>query len=196
MVNKRIDGRISAAKRAHRDATKHLASLGEQQSAELLAELLRGPISVRFAALTSGGLKGRPDLVAADRLKLLESIRKPVGEKHAIDVGFASRFEVFRARMRYRMVPMIVGCTLLALLATLSWIAFARTPMMRVYVVGQADWVARVTHPDGTVTEDTIRPGAEKYELMDVQGEYGRLRKWVSGSGYDRFYLPVRILRR
>ncbi len=194
MANKKIDARIAKATQAHCEAKRNHITLRGKQSADLLADLLTKPLKERFAALAPDA-QGSVTLVASDRLKLLKSIGERAGRERTIDVGFASRFEVFRSRLRYRSWTFIVSGILLAAVVASFAVALMRTPRMWVEVVGPSFQKTSVLHPDGSKTDETIYPSSERYQLMRIEGDVALLRKWVAGSGYEYFSVPVEALQ-
>lgn len=194
MPNRKIEERIAAARTAHRDAAATDRAARRATSSKLLKTLLAKPDTERLDALAPGS-KIASHLVAEDRLKLLKSMRKQEIKFRTIAADFATPFELFRSRLRFRIWPIIVCGLVLASGIAIAAVAYVRTPEALVVVAGGMLWDVTRTHPDGTSETDTIDARKKTvYGMVRREGDMGVLRVWAPGRGYDTFKLPLSTL--
>lgn len=190
-----IEKRIAAAERAAQQAEAAYLAARKANSAELLATLLTEPRKAREAALAKGG-SAIGGLVAADRRRLMRSLRKSDKAERQIVGGFASSLEMWRSRLRYKLLPAVVSVLALIAIVVLGAVAYSHTPIDEVIVVGPMDWKVDIRHANGTLTRETIKPGAESYGVMKYDGNLAVIRRWVDNEGYETFSLPIDTLEK
>ncbi len=179
---------------AERNAAK---ALEERKAASKRAlERLKGaPIEKQFKAL--GDTK---ELEPEHQLELRASLEARVekAEKEAekerqkssapVSAGFASRFKIWRSRLRYRVVPIAIKSLIgVAFLAAVC-VAYARTP--RDVVVSRYGKDVAWTWTLNGVPFDGVFSIRTTYARMRINGTDSTIRQWYSGVGYAEAVVP------
>lgn len=181
-----LDARYAAARRAAEAAEAEV----RQASARHLANLLRARPEARFAALADG----TSVLTQQDRTQLLTSLRGAAAPLRAISAVTASRWAIWRSRLPYRMVSLVLwGVTVTATIG-FALLAWRRTPEGYVVLSGRQDLSVSWQLPEGNRVEDVLKPG-QRYQLLRWSGEGGRLRSWLPGRGYAEVQVARSDLR-
>jgi hypothetical protein len=135
------------------------------------------------------------DLLPEDRRRLrehLESLTSSHSGERAVApaVGTASRFEIWRSRLRYRLVPVATKAVVSAIFVISFAVAAWRTPQ---------DWVASRNNRDvvwtlnGAQYEAPLVAG-RTYPRMRSEADQSTIRDWVPRVGYAETTIPTEWL--
>ncbi|WP_158809657.1 hypothetical protein [Beijerinckia sp. L45] len=185
-----VTAQYAAAEAQAAAARKADAAAKREASKKALDRLLKKPMSERFESIADPKLA----LTPAHRRELVRSLENAVPEQRAIIATTASRFEIWRARLPYRVIPLaMAGAVIIALFAS-AVTAYRHTPKQWVVIDStepvRVDW----TSPEGLMSSETAAPGS-KYVLARIEGNVAILRYWVSGTGYAEGRVPLQYLR-
>ena len=186
-----VEGRYGAAEAAATAARKVVRDALVAESKALLDQLLKKSVKERFEELEKPNLK----LIPADRRKLVRSLQDGEPPRREIVATMASRLEIWRSRLPYRVFPMAVLGISFAVAVFLAATAYRHTPQEWVAVATSQTFSIQASGPDGYTRDLDVSPG-ERYALIRVEGGQGILRYWLPGQGYAEFRLPVENLRK
>lgn len=176
---------------ARRDAKQAKADV-EAVSRRRLDELKRRSVEDRFKALGENA----PELLPQHRRELLRTLQgQEIARSVPINAGFASRWELFRARLPYRVVPLaLIGFTSVIGIGLVQ-LSRTRTPAYWVVSRYTEPVQATFTLSTGQLAFDRLEPG-ERYAVLPRDAGTANLRRWVPGTGYATAQVPSLWLNR
>jgi len=182
-----VEGRYDAAEAEAKAARKVVRDARIAESKAVLDQLLMKSADERLDAIGKSDLK----LIPADRRKLARSLQMAAPARRQIVATMASRWEIWRSRLPYRVFPMSVLGLSFAVAVALAATAYRHTPQE--WVTASQSLDVEASGPDGYARELNVSPG-ERVALMRVDGDQGVLRYWLPKEGYAEFRLPVAYL--
>jgi hypothetical protein len=189
-ANKGLDARYDAAKGDAARAAKEDSDVKRAESKLLLDGLLRKSVAERFRAVADSG----PKLFRVHRRELMRSLQSEAPAKRTIAAATASRFEIWRSRLRHRRFALaMVGFAVVTILI-LGVTAYRHTPQRWVTVKSEQDLPVSWVGLDGETSNGTIKPES-RYVLSRIEGDLGVLQIWVANRGYLEIRLPVKFLQ-
>jgi hypothetical protein len=190
MTLETLGERYVAARSDAKAARNEYLRVLKSESGALRDKLLKKPLGDRFKALEESGQK----LLAADRRTLMRSLKNATPEKRAIAATTASRYEIWRSRLPFRIFPLIVCTIAVATGAFLIAVGYHHTPEESVTIAAAERFQVKARGPDGELSDFTVTPG-DRFALVRIEGGEGILRRWVPSQGYADFQVPVQYLR-
>jgi hypothetical protein len=157
-----------------------------QDSAAKLARLLKLDAASRFEALADGTI----DLVPFDRRRLVRSLKGHVPARRVITGGTATRWALFRSRLRYRKRPLILSGLTLGWALVVIVVAWSNTPVGTVVSVYPQNVPVVFKLPNGFVAADQMVPN-QPYGLVRQGNGEAVLRQWIPGLGYAEAHVPA-----
>ena len=186
-IHKRFSSARSDARRG-RDAVKDAEN---KLSRAELDRLLALSLKDRFDAIA------QPDLPLTDahRRELVRSLQEKRPAKSPIAAKPASRWAMWRARLRYRIASLMVVTTSIFVCGGLLFFAARyRTPGQWAASAFNYNTAATWRYPDQRLISYPIEAGT-RYPLLRREGEEGVLLMWVPSLGYAETRVPLQWLR-
>ena len=186
-----VEGRYGAAEAAAKAARKVVRDALVAESKALLDQLLKKSVKERLEELEKPNLK----LIPGDRRKLVRSLQMAAPPRREIVATMASRLEIWRSRLPYRVFPMAVLGISFAAAVVLAATAYHHTPQEWVTVTTSQVFSVQASGPDGYALALDVSPG-ERFALMRIENGQGILRYWLAGQGYAEFRMSVQYLQK
>ena len=188
--------RETAGERLARAQAEAVAAAGvaaerEQQqrtndSGAKLTRLLRLDAPARFEALADGEI----DLVPSDRRRLVRSLKGQAPARRVITGGTATRWAIFRSRLRYRKRPLILSGLALGWALVAVVVAWSNTPVGTVVSVYPQNVAVVFKLQNGFVAADQMVPN-QSYGLVRQGNGEAVLRRWIPGLGDAEAHVPA-----
>jgi len=185
-----IERRLSAARAEARQADAAVQAAARQASSDTLNRLLHLSLDERFAALEQADLK----LTPADRRTLVSSLQTRAAGKRSVTAKTASRWAIWRARLRYNVASLMVVGASVVIAGCLFLAARQSTPEQWVMSAYPQDILATWRFANGGFAGDQLQ-AQRRYLLYRRKGDQGVLRQWAPAMGYAETRVPLNWLR-
>jgi hypothetical protein len=185
-----VGERLAAAQSAAKEASSELSQTLKSESRARVEKLLEKSVAYRYKALEDNGLK----LLQADRRELVRSVRDARAPKRDIAATTASRVEIWRSQLPYKIFPLLVSGIAIVAAIGLAAVAYHRTPQQWVTIATDRSFAVQASGPDGELADRTVAPG-DRFALVRVEGNDGIVRDWVAEKGYRELRVPLQYLQ-